>query len=158
MIATHGQTIFASPNTITGSIGVFGLFPNFQEIANRNGVTWDIVKTGRYADIGTVSRPPNDAEIAIAQRFVDQAYDDFLQNITDSRPLSRSELDPIAQGRVWSGDRAQNLGLVDEIGGLEEAIEAAVTAASLEDDWSIDEYPKPRNFETELLRQFLGHV
>ncbi|MEB3229857.1 MAG: signal peptide peptidase SppA, partial [Leptolyngbyaceae bacterium] len=156
LIATHGQTIFASPNTITGSIGVFGLLPNFQEIANRNGITWDVVKTGEYADIGTVSRPPTEAELAIFQRFVNQTYDDFLQSVVDSRPLNRTELEPIAQGRVWAGSKAQDLALVDEIGGLNAAIEAAIAAAELGDDWAIEEYPKPRNFEAELVRQLFG--
>lgn len=156
LIATHSDRIFAAPNTITGSIGVFGLFPNFQGIANRNGITWDVVKTGEYADIGTVSRPPTDDELAIAQRFVDQVYDDFLQNVADSRPLSRTELEPIAQGRVWSGTKAQSLGLVDEIGGLEDAIAAAVGDAELGDDWEIEEYPKSLNFEEELLRQLFS--
>ena len=156
LIATHSDRIFAAPNTITGSIGVFGLFPNFQGIANRNGITWDVVKTGEYADIGTVSRPPTDDELAIAQRFVDQVYDDFLQNVTDSRPLSRNELEPIAQGRVWSGIKAQSLGLVDEMGGLEDAITAAATAAELGDNWTIEEYPKSLNFEEELLRQLFS--
>ena len=156
LIATHSDQIFAAPNTITGSIGVFGLFPNFQGIANRNGITWDVVKTGEYADIGTVSRPPTEDELAIAQRFVDQVYDDFLQNVADSRPLSRTDLEPIAQGRVWSGTRAKALGLVDEMGGLEDAIAAAATAAELGDDWDIDEYPKSLNFEEELLRQLFS--
>ena len=156
LIATHSDRIFAAPNTITGSIGVFGLFPNFQGIANRNGITWDVVKTGEYADIGTVSRPPTEDELAIVQRFVDQVYDDFLQNVADSRPISRTELEPIAQGRVWSGTRAQSIGLVDEMGGLEDAIAAAVTAAELGDDWELDEYPKSLNFEEELLRQLFS--
>lgn len=156
LIATHGDTIFASPNTITGSIGVFGLFPNFQGLANRNGITWDVVKTGEYADIGTVSRPPTEAERAIAQRFVDQVYDNFLQAVADSRPLSRAELEPIAQGRVWSGINAQSIGLVDQIGGLEDAIAAAATAADLGETWELEEYPKSLNFEEELLRQLFS--
>ncbi|MGK7891022.1 MAG: signal peptide peptidase SppA [Leptolyngbyaceae cyanobacterium] len=156
LIATHSQTIFASPNTITGSIGVFGLLPNFQGIANNNGITWDVVKTGEYADLGTVSRPPTEEELSIFQRFVNQVYDDFLQNVVDSRPLSRTELEPIAQGRVWAGSKAQELALVDELGGLEAAIAAAAAAAELGDDWSIAEYPKPRSFEAELIRQLFG--
>ena len=156
LIATHGETIFAAPNTITGSIGVFGLFPNFQGIANQNGVTWDVVKTGEYADIGTVSRPPTESEVAIVQRFIDQVYDDFLQNVADSRPLTRSELEPIAEGRVWSGTNAQTVGLVDEMGGLDEAIASAAAAAELGDDWTVKEYPQPLNFEEEVFRQLFG--
>ncbi|MGF1495416.1 MAG: signal peptide peptidase SppA [Elainellaceae cyanobacterium] len=156
LIATHGDRIFAQPTTITGSIGVFGLFPNFQELANRNGVTWDIVKTGQYADIGTVSRPPTPEEEAIVQRFVDDIYDDFLTRVAEARPLSRQEVAEIAEGRVWAGSTAQEIGLVDEIGGLEMAIEAAAAAAELGDDWSLQEYPRSRRFEEELLRDLFG--
>ncbi|NEQ95719.1 MAG: signal peptide peptidase SppA [Cyanothece sp. SIO2G6] len=156
LIATHSQTIFASPNTITGSIGVFGLLTNFQDIANRNGITWDVVKTGEYADIGTVSRPPTEEELSIFQRFVNEVYDDFLQNVVESRPLSRAELEPIAQGRVWAGNKAQSLALIDELGGLNAAVAAAAAAADLGEDWSIAEYPEPRSFETELVQQLFG--
>ncbi|MEB3359680.1 MAG: signal peptide peptidase SppA [Synechococcales bacterium] len=156
LIATYSDRIYAQPTTITGSIGVFGLFPNFQELANRNGVTWDIVKTGRYADLGTVSRPPTPEEAAIAQRFVDQIYDDFLTRVAESRSISRQQVAEIAEGRVWAGSTAQEIGLVDEIGGLEVAIEAAAAAAELGDNWSLQEYPQARRFDEELLRDLFG--
>ena len=161
LIATYADQIFASPNTITGSIGVFGLFPNFQELANSNGITWDIVKTGEYADIGSISRPPTDAEVAIAQRFVDKVYDDFLTSVSSSRPLSRPELEEIAQGRIWSGTQALEIGLVDEMGGLEQAIEFAAEQAELS-TWDVVEYPRVMSFEEQILEQLLsdyqGHV
>jgi protease IV len=140
-IATHANRIFASPNTITGSIGVFGLLPNFQAIANRNGITWDNVKTGQFADIETVSRPKTPEELAIVQRVVDQVYDKFLALVAESRNLPREKVNEIAQGRVWSGVEAQKIGLVDELGGLDDAIQAAATEAKLEDDWQLVEYP-----------------
>jgi protease-4 len=141
-ISAYANQIFASPGTVTGSIGVYGLLPNFQDIANENGITWDSVNTGRYADIGTISRPKTPEELAIVQRVVDQIYDRFLAIVSESRELPREQVAEIAQGRVWSGTEAQQLGLVDELGGLEDAIQAAATAAELGEDWQVDEYPK----------------
>jgi protease-4 len=122
------------------------LLPNFQEIANNNGITWDSVKTGRYADLDTVSRPKTPEELAIAQRIVDRIYDQFLTIVSESRDLPKEKVAEIAQGRVWSGVEAQKLGLVDELGGLEEAIQAAAEAADLGDDWQLDEYPQTPSF------------
>lgn len=155
LIATYGDQIFASPNTVTGSIGVFGLLPNFQEVANENGITWDIVKTSPLADLGTVSRPPSETELAIIQDFVDKTYDDFLTSVATSRPLSRERVEQVAQGRVWSGLRAVELGLADELGGLEAAIASAAERAEL-DDWDVVEYPRVRSFEEQVLEQFLA--
>jgi len=146
-IATFAQRIYASPNTITGSIGVFSLLPNVQELANTNGITWDGVKTARYADTDTLARSKTPAELAIQQQVVDQLYSNFLQTVADSRSLPLAEVEAVAQGRVWSGEDAQSVGLVDELGGLNEAIAAAVTAAELDDDWQLVEYPRA---------QFLG--
>jgi len=156
LISTYGDHIFASPNTITGSIGVFGLLPNVQDLANKNGVTWDIVKTNQLADLGTVTRPPSDADLAIIQGFVDKTYDDFLTSVANSRPIPRDEIEQIAQGRVWTGARAEELGLVDELGGLEMAIAAAAERAEL-DNWDLVEYPRVRSFEEQVLEQFLSN-
>ncbi|WP_448604916.1 signal peptide peptidase SppA [Thermoleptolyngbya sp.] len=149
-IAAQGTKVFASPNTITGSIGVFGLVPNFQTLANRNGVTWDIIKTGRYADIETTSRPRTEAEMALLQRMAQQAYSTFLDTVASARPLSREQVNEVGQGRVWSGTAAKNVGLVDEMGGLQAALEAAAAAAKLE-TWSIEEYPKRLSFGEQFL-------
>ncbi|MBD2464335.1 signal peptide peptidase SppA [Oscillatoria sp. FACHB-1407] len=150
-IATHATKIYALPSTITGSIGVFGLLPNVQAIANNNGITWDVVKTGQYADIQTITRPRTPAEMAIVQRITDQFYTRFLDTVAESRSLPRQRVAEIAQGRVWSGIEAQRIGLVDEIGGLEEAIQAAAETAELGDDWRLEEYPRSNLFEAELL-------
>lgn len=152
-ISAYANRIFASPNTVTGSIGVFGLLPNFQSIANNNGITWDNVKTGRFADIETVSRPKTAAELAIVQRLVDRIYDRFLTIVSESRKLPKEKVNEIAQGRVWSGLEAQKIGLVDELGGLEQAIAAASKAARLGDDWQLMEYPKASAFWIESLLQ-----
>lgn len=152
-ISAYANRIFASPNTVTGSIGVFGLLPNFQDIANQNGITWDNVKTGRYADLGTLSRPKTAEELAIVQRVVDQIYDRFITIVSESRNLPKEKVNEIAQGRVWSGLEAQKIGLVDELGGLEQAIQAASEEAKLGDDWQLVEYPKASAFWLESLFQ-----
>ncbi|MBW4520847.1 MAG: signal peptide peptidase SppA [Scytolyngbya sp. HA4215-MV1] len=155
-ISTYADRIFAEPNTITGSIGVFGLSMNVQKLANNNGITWDVVKTARYADSETISRPKTPEELAINQRIVDQVYEQFLQKVSVSRKLPRSKVAEIAQGRVWSGIRAKQLGLVDEIGGLEKAIQAAAKQAKLGNNWHVEEYPRIRTLEERILESLAG--
>jgi protease IV len=155
-ISAHATRIFASPNTLTGSIGVFGVLPNFQKIANDNGITWDGVKTGRFADSDTISRPKTQEEMAIGQRVVNQIYDEFLNIVSKSRSIAKPKVNEIAQGRVWSGAEAKKIGLVDELGGLEEAIQAAAKAAKLGDDWELQEYPRSSSFEAKLLGQLFS--
>jgi protease-4 len=151
-IATYADQIFASPTTITGSIGVYGVLPNFQEIGNNNGITWDVIQTAELANIDTISRPKTEAELAVFQNLVDSLYDRFLSSVAESRNLSREQLETnIAAGRVWSGSDAQDVGLVDEIGGMEAAIAAAANLAELEDDWYIEEYPRPQSLEEQLI-------
>lgn len=150
-IATGANHIFAEPNTITGSIGVFGLQFNVQKLANSNGLTWDVVKTGRYADRTTISRPKTPQELAIAQKSVNQIYDQFLNKVAESRKLPKQKVAQIAQGRVWSGQDAKALGLVDEIGGIDDAIEYAAQQAKLGENWELEEYPKLRSLEQRIL-------
>jgi len=150
-IATGANHIFAEPNTITGSIGVFGLQFNVQKLANSNGLTWDVVKTGRYADRATISRPKTPQELAIAQKWVNQIYDQFLNKVAESRKLPKQKVAQIAQGRVWSGQDAKALGLVDEIGGIDDAIEYAAKQAKLGENWELEEYPKLRSLEQRIL-------
>jgi protease-4 len=150
-IATGANHIFAEPNTITGSIGVFGLQFNVQKLANSNGLTWDVVKTGRYADRTTISRPKTPQELAIAQKSVNQIYDQFLNKVAESRKLPKQKVAQIAQGRVWSGQDAKALGLVDEIGGIDDAIEYAAKQAKLGENWELEEYPKLRSLEQRIL-------
>jgi protease IV len=152
-IATGGNQIFAEPTTITGSIGVFGLLFNLQQVAKNNGVTWDAVKTARLADINTSTRPKTEQEIAILQQYVNQIYEMFLDKVSKARNLPKARVAQIAQGRVWSGADAKKIGLVDQIGGLDAAITAAAKQAKLGDDWLVDEYPNRRSFETELVEK-----
>jgi protease-4 len=155
-ISTYAARIFAEPNTITGSIGVYGLQPNIQRLANQYGITWDVVKTGKFADSLTVSRPKTKEEIAIAQRSVNRIYDQFLTKVSESRKLDKSKVAQIAQGRVWSGNQAKSLGLVDELGGLGRAIEDAAKRSNLGNDWELEEFPKPRSLEERILERLGG--
>ncbi len=155
-IATYGDRIYAQPNTITGSIGVFGLLPNIQKIANDNGITWDVVKTGKFADAETMSRPKTKEEIAIIQKLIGDIYDQFLTKVSESRKLDRAKVSEIAQGRVWSGAEAKKIGLVDELGGLEDAIQEAAKRAKLGTDWHIQEYPESTPLEERLIKGFFG--
>lgn len=156
-ISSYASRIFAAPNTVTGSIGVFGLLPNVKTLANRNGITWDVVKTGRLADSASIARPKTPEELALAQKVVDRLYDQFLTIVADSRPISRQKVAEIAQGRVWSGVAAKSLGLVDDLGGLQASVQAAVEAAQLGDNWQLEEYPESRSFEALLFRRLLSN-
>ncbi|MEA5572641.1 signal peptide peptidase SppA [Calothrix sp. UHCC 0171] len=145
-IATDSNRIFAEPTTITGSIGVFGLLLNFQKLANDNGITWDAVKTGKYADNQTVARPKSPEELAVYQRTVNRIYNLFLNKVAQGRKLPQAKVAEIAQGRVWSGTAAKDIGLVDEIGGLDAAIEHAAGLANLGENWKLQEFPKGSSF------------
>ena len=155
-IATYGDRIYAQPNTITGSIGVFGLLPNIQKLANENGITWDVVKTGKFADAETLSRPKTQEEIAIIQKLIGGIYDQFLTKVSESRKLDRAKVSEIAQGRVWSGAEALKIGLVDEMGGLNDAIQGAAKRAKLGTDWHIEEYPESTPFEERVIKGLFG--
>jgi protease-4 len=155
-ISTDADRIFAEPTTITGSIGVFGLLLNVQKIANNNGITWDVVKTGPYADTQTSVRPKTEQEIAIYRQLVQQVYEQFLNKVAESRKIPKQKVEQIAQGRVWSGVEAEKIGLVDTIGGIRDAIAEAAKLAKLGDDWRVEEYPKTRSLEERIVQKLLG--
>ncbi|MBD2625057.1 signal peptide peptidase SppA [Trichormus variabilis] len=146
-IASDSNRIFAEPNTITGSIGVFGVLFNGQKLGNNNGITWDTVKTAQYADNQTVARPKSAQELALYQRSVNRIYNMFLSKVAQGRKLPQQKVAEIAQGRVWSGAAAKQIGLVDEIGGLNVAIEYAAKQAKLGNDWELQDYPQVTSFE-----------
>jgi protease-4 len=140
-IACAADSIFAQPNTITGSIGVFGIIPNMQKFfKNKLGITFDGVKTGRYADIGSINRPLTDAERMIIQQEINKVYSTFTQKVADGRKKSQSYVDSIGQGRVWSGTEALQNGLVDRLGNIDDAIASAAKKAKLK-DFKIVSYP-----------------
>jgi protease-4 len=155
-ISTYGDRIFAEPTTITGSIGVFGLLPNVQKLANDHGVTWDSIQTSQMADITTITRAKTPAELARVQALVDTIYDQFLIRVADSRRMSKAQVDGIAQGRVWSGRQALKLGLVDELGGLQQAIRYAAKRAGIEGSYRVDAPLEPRSTLDRLLRLMGG--
>lgn len=152
-VATDSDRIFSQPNTVTGSIGVFGILPNIQEIANRFGVTFDEVKTAKFADSLTITRPKTEEEMELIQGLVDDVYQDFLERVAGGRDMSVEEVSELAGGRVWSGADALHHGLVDEIGGLREAIAYAADRAELT-EWSLYEFPRPADFE-EILAEMM---
>jgi protease IV len=155
-ISIFGDRIFAEPDTVTGSIGVFGIIPNIQKIANDHGVTFDSVKTGKFADgLLTIARPRTDEEMAVFQKGVDWIYSQFVAKVAEGRKLAISRVEEIAQGRVWSGADAKRIGLVDEIGGLDAAIKYAAKQADLGDHYRIVEYPRSKNL-SEAIAEFLG--
>ncbi|NJL49244.1 MAG: signal peptide peptidase SppA [Leptolyngbyaceae cyanobacterium SM2_5_2] len=146
-ISATADAIVAQPATITGSIGVVSLFLNLQNLGDNVGVAWDGVKTAELADIFSSSRPKTAQELAIFQKAVDSIYNAFLDRVETGRNLPRNQVANLAQGRVWSGKSSQELGLVDELGGLEQAITKAATLANLGDDWRLQEYPEPTEWQ-----------
>ena len=150
-IACGADSIFAQPNTITGSIGVFGIIPNMKGFFNNKlGITFDGVKTAEYADAGAVYRPLNEKEKAIVQNSVDRIYLQFKQRVAEGRKKDINYVDSIAQGRVWSGEDALRLGLVDRLGTLDDAVRAAAKLAKT-DDYRLREYPESKSWFNELL-------
>jgi protease-4 len=143
-ISAYSDRIYAEPTTITGSIGVFGLQFDIQKLANNLGVTFDRVKTGRFADAETISRPKTPEELAIVQNMVDWLYEQFVGKVADARGLPRDRVHEIAQGRVWSGAEAIKIGLVDEIGGLDAAINFAAQKAGLAPGYTVTEFPRKK--------------
>jgi protease-4 len=155
-ISAYSDRIFAEPTTITGSIGVFGILPNIQKLANDHGVTFDSVKTGKYADgLLTISRPRTDEELAIFQKNVDWTYSQFLAKVSAGRNLPIDKVGEIAQGRVWSGTEGLKIGLVDEIGGLADALRYAGRTANLGEHFKVTEYPKSRKL-SDAIAEALG--
>lgn len=156
-ISTYCNRIYAEPTTITGSIGVFGVMFDIQKLANGIGVTFDQVKTGVFADTMTISRPKTDAELEMVQRSVDWIYDQFVGKVAESRNLARPQVEEIAQGRVWSGQEALKLGLVDELGGLDQAISHAAKLAGLGTKYRLVEYPRKKELG-EAIAEMLENI
>ncbi|MFN3554971.1 MAG: signal peptide peptidase SppA [Bacteroidales bacterium] len=153
-VAAYADKIIANPNTITGSIGVFGMIPNMKELFNdKLGITFDNVKTNQLADLASVNRPLNRLEREIIQSEIERVYDTFLHHVSEGRNLPLAAVDSIAQGRVWSGVDAKRIGLIDEFGGLQFAIAQAAEMAELE-TYRVVEYPVQKDFFTRLREGF----
>lgn len=144
-LSCNADSIFAQTNTITGSIGVFTLLPNMQKFFNdKLGITFDGVKTAPQADMLTATKPLTPAQKTYLQNSVDSIYVTFKERVAEGRKKDISYIDSIGQGRVWSGSRALQLGLVDRMGGLEDAIACAARMAKTT-DYRLREYPEPHN-------------
>ncbi len=157
-IAAPGTKIIASPTTITGSIGVFGLVPNAGKLMEQKlGVTFETVETNSNSDFPSVYRPMNPVEREAMQRTVETTYTDFVSKVSAGREMTFTAVDSIAQGRVWSGSDAMRIGLVDGLGGLNSAVEEAAKMAGLE-AWSLRELPVSEDPVLKILSQFGAEV
>jgi len=157
-ISCPADTIVASPVTITGSIGVFGLMFNTQKLMNQKlGVTFDGVKTNKFADLPDLTRPMSEAEKEIIQTGVEDIYSTFLGHVSEGRNMATTAVDEIGQGRVWSGANAKEIGLVDVFGGLETAVSIAAEKAGLTDYRRI-ELPEMLDPFEEIVKQLTGDV
>lgn len=157
-ISCPADVIVANPTTLTGSIGVFGLLFNTQELMNKKlGVTFDGVKTHEFADIIDLTRPMREAEKEIIQNSIEDFYDTFIGKVGQGRKMTKEAVDKIGQGRVWSGMNAKEIGLVDEFGGLKRAIEIAAEKAGLESYKTVD-YPKMPDPMEEIVKQLTGEA
>ena len=156
-IAAPADTILAGPGTITGSIGVFGLFPNLQKLMNdKIGISTDVVKTNENANLLTTMDPLDPEERLIVQKMIDDFYINFVNIVADGRGKSYDEIDAIAGGRVWAGSDALELGLIDMYGGLEKSIEVAAEMAGLE-NYRIQSLPRLEDPMTAIMNQLTGN-
>ena len=150
-ISCAANKIVAEPTTLTGSIGVFGLMFNAQNMfKNKLGITFDTYKTNTYGDIGTMSRPMTESERLIIQRSVDQVYNTFTSRVAEGRKMKQADVDSIGQGRVWSGVDAKRIGLVDEIGNINDAIRIAADLAKIK-EYRIKSMPEQKEPFEELM-------
>lgn len=167
-ISCAADRIFAQPNTITGSIGVFGVLPNFKKmLENKLGITVDTVNTNKYSDLASGLREMSQKEYNYIQNSVEKVYETFTRRVAEGRNMTQAQVDSIAQGRVWTGTDALKIGLVDELGGLNDAIAYAAQKADLK-NYRLVELPKQKNpfdelfgkkesdVETYLLKKNLG--
>jgi protease IV len=155
-IATASNRIFVEPETITGSIGVFGLFPNVQKLFNNIGITYDSVETTPYSDLLTPFRQKTPEEMSVIQKYIDQFYQEFLEHVSQARNIPVDQVNEIAQGRVWSGQEALKLRLVDQIGGLQMAIEYAAQLTHQSPHPKITQYPTKQTLGEAIQKALSG--
>jgi len=152
-IAAPANYIFAQPTTLTGSIGIFGIMPNMSGLYDKIGLSFDQVKTNKFSDMPNESRAMTEEEKAIMQRYVENGYNLFLSRCATGRNVSKDSINTIAQGRVWTGEKALKIGLVDGLGNLQDAIKKAAELADIEKYNTIN-YPEVKDFFTSLLSDF----
>ncbi len=157
-IVAAADTIVANPNTITGSIGVFGLLVNAEDfMENKLGVTTDVEKTNAYSDFGSIFRPLTGTEKMVLQNMVDETYKTFVSHVSDGRKLPYESVDQMGEGRVWSGSNALDRKLVDVMGGLNDAVDIAAKKAGLV-NYRIVELPKQEDPFTQVMKELTGDV
>lgn len=166
-ISSNASKIYAQPTTLTGSIGIFGMFPNIEGLTNKVGLSFDNVKTNKFSDYGDVARPMSEQEKAILQQYIERGYRLFLRRCSEGRNIPLETLEKIAEGRVWTGKQALEIGLVDAIGGIDDALKEAANLANIS-DYSVSEYPKlvspfealfrsqTEDIATRALKEYLG--
>ena len=158
-IAAPADTIVAQPNTITGSIGIFGILFNVQELINdKLGVTTDVVSTGELSDFGNMARPLTEVERTIIQSSVEDGYETFISRVAEGRGMHPDSVRKIASGRVWTGSQAKARGLVDVLGGLDTAIGIAAAKIKAGDDYRVVYYPEKKPWFEELMVSFSDQV
>ena len=157
-ISAKGDYIFADPTTLTGSIGVFGTFPNAKGFLNdKVGLTFDVAKTNENAEFPNFTEPLTEFQYGKLQEMVVKTYDDFTKRVAEGRGLTQTYVDSIGQGRVWAGADAIGLGLVDQLGDMEDAIAYAVQKANLGNDYKVTEWPKQKDYFTRLMESMNGN-
>ena len=153
-ISCAADSIIAEPNTITGSIGIFAVLPNMQKLFNdKLGITFDGVKTGQFADLGNTSRPLTPAEKLILQNQINHGYDDFTKAVAEGRHKTQAYINSIGQGRVWTGEQALEIGLVDRLGNIDDAVKSAAKMARLK-DYRLVAYPEQKSVLNKLGESF----
>ena len=155
-ISCAADTIVAEPTTLTGSIGIFGLIPNAKGLTDKLGLSFDVVKTHKFADFGNIMRGMNTDEQTLLQMYINQGYDLFVSRCAEGRKMSKKEIEKIAEGRVWTGEAAKKIGLVDILGGIDKALEIAVKKAKVE-GYTVVGYPDRKNVLQELLNSKPGN-
>lgn len=152
-ISCAADYIVADATTLTGSIGIFGMIPNTEDLMTKKlGLHFDMVKTNKFADMGVTNRPFNSEETAIMQKYINNGYKLFVKRCADGRGMAVEAIEKIAEGRVWTGAMAKELGLVDEIGGLDKALEIAAQKAEVE-NYSVINYPEKEDFFSIMMKE-----
>ena len=152
-ISCGANKIFAEPTTLTGSIGIFGMIPDATELlTDKLGLSFDVVKTNAHSDFGALGRPLNESECRLMQAYINQGYELFTGRVAQGRKISQDSVKAVAEGRVWTGEQAMKIGLVDKLGNLNDAIAAAAKAAKIE-KYSVGRYPEPAPWFASLLQE-----
>ena len=152
-ISCGANKIFAEPTTLTGSIGIFGMIPDASELLTQKlGLTFDVVKTNAMSDFGATGRPFNAAETAKMQKYINNGYELFIARVAGGRGMTPDSVKAVAEGRVWTGEQALKIGLVDQLGNLEDAIAAAAELAET-DEYTVGRYPSPEPWYMSILNK-----